>query len=94
MVTRLVSNVRVDDDPANSGSTSIAMDAVGNFVVVWVDQRSGNNIYFQMYDNNGNALGSNTIISNNIGNSGHGWPSISMIQNGDFVSYLDELYRS
>jgi hypothetical protein len=92
----LGSNVRIDDDPANSGSTTIDMDAVGNFVVVWVDQRSGYNIYFQMYDNNGNAIGSNTKISDDIGNSGHGWPSISMIQNGDFIvtwmSYMDPTY--
>ena len=92
----LGSNIRVDDDPGNSSTTSIAFDVLGNFVVVWVDQRSGYNIYFQMYDNNGNAIGSNTKISDDIGYTGHGWPSISTIQNGDFIvtwmSYIDLNY--
>ncbi|MBT8379237.1 MAG: T9SS type A sorting domain-containing protein [Ignavibacteria bacterium] len=81
----LGSNVRVDDDPSNSGGTSIAIDAVGNFVVVWVDQRSGYNIYFQMYDNGGNAIGSNVKVSDDIGNITHSFPNVAMIANGDFV---------
>ncbi len=81
----LDSNIRVDDDPGNSITTSIAMDENGNFVVVWSDERSGADIYFQMYDNNGNTNGSNVKVSDDIGNIYHSFPNVAMEINGDFV---------
>jgi len=81
----LDSNIRVDDDPGNSITTSIDMDENGNFVVVWSDERSGADIYFQMYDNNGNTIGSNVKVSDDIGNIYHSFPNVAMETNGDFV---------
>jgi len=82
----LGSNVRVDDDPGNSGTTSIAMDSNSNFVIVWGDDRIGaGGIYFQMYDANGNTIGSNVKVSDDVGNINHSFPNVAMESSGDFV---------
>jgi len=82
----LGSNIRVDDDPGNSGTTSIEMDSNSNFVIVWGDSRIGaGGIYFQMYDANGNAIGSNTKVSDDVGNINHSFPNVAMESSGDFV---------
>jgi hypothetical protein len=94
----LGSNIRVDDDTGNASQyiSSIAMDGSGNFVIVWDDDRGGYSIYYQMYDNNGNAIGSNVKVNDDIGNPKHTWPSVSMESAGDFVitwmSYTDPTY--
>ncbi len=84
----LGSNVIVDDDAVNASQyiSAIAIDGFGNFVVVWDDERNGNpNIYLQRYDSNGNAIGSNVKVNDDIGNTKHSFPSVAMADNGDFV---------
>ena len=82
------SNTKVNDDVGivYQESPSIAMDGSGNFVIVWMDKRSGNwDIYFQLYSSNGEAIGVNTKANNDAGTAQQGSPSISMDGSGNFV---------
>ncbi len=65
---------------------SIMVDATGNFVIVWIDGRSGDDdIYYQRYNSSGVALGVNTKVNDDVGVSSQYSPSISMDGRGNFV---------
>jgi Secretion system C-terminal sorting domain len=66
-----IDDFRVNDDATNrtqSGSR-IGVDSVGNFVVAWNDLRNSvnflyNQVFYQLFDKNGNRIGNNVSISN------------------------------
>lgn len=64
-----------------------AMDARGNFVVVWADQTDGIDINARLYNADGNPISG--VISAKTNRSSDGWwsikPSVAMDADGDFV---------
>ncbi len=68
--TALGVNTKVNDDTggASQEHPKISMDAAGNFVIVWDDNRNNNSdIYFQRYTSTGGALGVNTKVNDDAG---------------------------
>jgi len=69
-------------------SPAVAMDALGNFVVCWGDERNGQlnpDIYAQRYSSSGDTIGSNFRINDNAGSSEECSPSIVMDGYGNFI---------
>ncbi|HMQ07789.1 MAG TPA: hypothetical protein PKC30_10850 [Saprospiraceae bacterium] len=69
------------------GDPRVAMDANGNYVVVWeeyTDYYSKRDVYGRRYAANGTSLGSPFII-NEYNTYNQGDPSIAMQANGDFI---------
>jgi hypothetical protein len=65
------SNFLVNDDPIENwqGSSSVALDGQGNFMIVWWDNRNGgagDNIYGQCYSGQGSPLGGNFQIDDGL----------------------------
>ncbi|MCK4529307.1 T9SS type A sorting domain-containing protein, partial [candidate division WOR-3 bacterium] len=90
--TGLGGNFLINDDGGSWGQydPSCGMDKLGNFVVVWGDDRDGNrNIYGQIYDNGGNPQGSNFRIDQCPGTEGQYNPSVSMNENNFAVTWED-----
>ena len=61
------SNFKASDDVGafEQSFAAVAMDEAGNFVITWIDKRSGNfDIYGQRYDSLGNTVGSNFQVAN------------------------------
>jgi hypothetical protein len=87
-------NTIVNDDTggASQGHPKISMDATGNFVIAWDDNRNNNlDIYFQRYTSTGGALGVNTKVNDDAGSAIQWNPSISMDAAGNFVIvWIDE----
>ncbi|MDD1475097.1 hypothetical protein MEO41_28075, partial [Dolichospermum sp. ST_sed4] len=81
-------NTKANDDLGDFGQQNpkIAMDFVGNFIIVWMDSRSGGNpdIYYQRYNSGGIAQGINTE-ANDTGSSSHYRPTIASDALGNFV---------
>lgn len=73
---------------------AIAMDSLGNFVVVWMDCTSGDwDIWARMFDYNGVPLDSSFKVNDNMGVTDQEWPSAAMDNNGNFVlTWRDERY--
>lgn len=74
---------------ANSGNTDpvVAMDADGDFVVVWMDfgdDGSGYGVYGQRYNAAGVAQGSNFLVNTTTANAQRR-PEVDMDPDGDFV---------
>jgi len=92
--TALGVNTKVNDDTqgASNEYPKISMDAAGNFVIVWDDNRNNNlDIYFQRYTSTGGALGVNTKVNDDAGIATQWNPSISMDAAGNFVVvWIDE----
>jgi hypothetical protein len=83
-------NFRVNDDFGNvyQSFPNVSMDALGNFVVAWEDHRLGNgdsDIYAQRYSSNGNVLGANFKVNDDLGNVSQYSPAVSLDPNGNFV---------
>ena len=81
-------NTKVNDDVDSTiqWDPSISMDAAGNFVLVWIDERNvDRDIYYQRYTSTGGALGVNTKVNDDAGNAGQIAPSISIDVTGNFV---------
>jgi hypothetical protein len=81
-------NTKVNDDAgsAKQWDPSISMDAAGNFVVVWIDERNVNrDIYYQRYTSTGGALGVNTKVNDDAGDADQIAPSILIDVAGNFV---------
>lgn len=81
-------NIKVNDDvdSVKQWNPSISMDAAGNFVVVWIDERNGNrDIYFQRFTSTGAALGTNIKVNDDAGSMHQKLPSISMDAAGNFI---------
>jgi len=92
--TALGVNTKVNDDAqdASQEHPSISMDAAGNFVIVWSDNRNNNfDIYFQIYYSTGGTLGVNTKVNDDADSVKQWDPSISMDAAGNFVVvWIDE----
>ncbi|MDH5186062.1 MAG: T9SS type A sorting domain-containing protein, partial [candidate division WOR-3 bacterium] len=81
-------NFLVNDDIASSQQrvSSIAINGSGGFVVVWEDERNGNtDIYGQRLDSNGNLIGNNLRINDDIGNASHFYSSVAADRTGGFM---------
>ncbi|MCZ2342316.1 MAG: cadherin-like domain-containing protein [Bacteroidales bacterium] len=68
-------------------TASVAMDAIGNFVVAWVDMEqdaNGNGISFRRYGSNGTPL-SGPIVANSYTTGNQHSPSVSRDAAGRFV---------
>ncbi|MDI6767290.1 MAG: hypothetical protein QME52_10755 [Bacteroidota bacterium] len=86
--TALGTNLKANDDSGTAGqsSPSIAMDGIGNFVIVWKDGRNDwSDIYFQRYSSTNDAIGVNTKASDDAGMVWLGAPSIAMDGSGNFA---------
>jgi len=81
-------NTIVNDDTSSAiqWNPSISMDAAGNFVVVWIDERNvDRDIYFQRFTSTGGALGVNTIVNDDATTADQIAPSILIDVTGNFV---------
>jgi hypothetical protein len=87
--SKVGSNFLVNDSITNEQrDPSCGMDSVGNFVVVWEDNRNGNyDIYGQRFDENGDTigLGGNFFINDDGGSTSQYDPSVSMDNSGNFT---------
>jgi hypothetical protein len=88
--TPLGQNFRVNDDDSSvyvyQGMSAIASDALGNFIITWVDDRNGNDdIYAQRYTLAGALIGSNFQVNDDTGKSGQGNPAIAIEASGNAV---------
>ena len=92
--TALGVNTKVNQNTggASQQHPKISMDAAGNFIIVWDDNRNNNfDIYFQRYTSIGGALGVNTKVNDDTGSAIQWDPSISMDAAGNFVVvWIDE----
>jgi len=68
------------------------MDGLGNFVLTWMDKRSGDfDIYAQRYDSLGSELGLNFRVNDDTGSFDQGYPSVAMDGLGNFVlTWMDK----
>ncbi len=84
--SQLVSDFKVNDDATSytQNYSKIGVDAEGNFVIVWQDERRSGyfDVYFQRFNMTGVKLGENTRI--NYTNLFCGSPEIAMKSNGNF----------
>ncbi len=80
------SNFLVNDNTNSSQLYPfIARNRIGNFVVVWMDNRNNNyDIYAQRYDNQGNMLGINFKVNDDITTSSQGYPAVAIDNIGNF----------
>jgi hypothetical protein len=80
-------NFRVNDSVpgASHSSASVAFDASGNFFVCWSDTRGGQgDIYAQAFNPDGQRLGPNFKINDDIGPAHHGDPYVRFHAHGEF----------
>ncbi len=92
----LGSNFKVNDDTGNAlqKSPAISSDDNGNFVICWRDSRNTGggfvyDIYAQRFTSNGNMVGSNFEVNENLVQAGLGLPDISVDGSGNFVICWD-----
>ena len=82
------SNFKVNDDAGSylQNFPKVASDSSGNFVVVWQDQRNGDeDIYAQVFDRQGGKIGANFRVNDDPGDAYQGHPDVAMDQRGDLV---------
>jgi hypothetical protein len=72
-------------------SPKVATFHDGGFIVVWYDNRYGNDdIFGQIYDASGNAVGTNTKLSDDLGTTRQAFPSVATDgDKGIFVGWVD-----
>lgn len=84
--SQIVPDFKVNDDSTNYSQyrAKIGIDDKGNFVVVWYDQREGNNLRIrgQVFDSNANRVGNSFQVNNDIYTT---IPSISVRGDGSFA---------
>lgn len=86
--TAATSNIQVNDSASGfQGHPDVAMDANGNFVVVWQSQDGdgdGNGVFAKVYDNTGTAtVAQFQVNTTTAGNQQE--PAVAMDANGNFV---------
>lgn len=78
---------RVNDDCCSNPhhNPRVAVDADGDFVVVWYDKRSGNyDVYMKRFDSDGNSLASDLMV-NGESSARQVYPDVSCDAYGNFV---------
>ncbi len=75
---------RVNDEGIPALSPSVSYGPDGGFVVAWVDNRSGSNIYAKRFDPSGSP-GQSFKVNEDEGAMPHLSPSVSVGQTGNFV---------
>lgn len=82
-------NVRVNDDPQGGYNQygRVAMDAQGNFVVVWIDTRasSSGDLFAQRFNAQGTRIGTNFKLTKSNSELWEYPPGIAMKSDGSFV---------
>ncbi|MBN2092640.1 Ig-like domain-containing protein [candidate division KSB1 bacterium] len=85
-------NFKVNDDADGSGARqaypAISLDSHGNFIIIWQDERNGQNnfdIYAQRYSNKGEKIGDNFLINDDMSETEQYTPAIAVQSLGDFV---------
>jgi len=71
----------------NQYTPAVAMDASGNFVIIWhsyKQDRSGYGVYARRYDRRGNVLGPEFQV-NTCTTNDQQWPAVAMDASGNFV---------
>jgi len=73
---------------AHQERPAVAMDASGNFVIMWhsFQDANGNNIYGQRYDASGNALGSEFLVNTGITAFHQTKAAVARAATGEFVA--------
>lgn len=82
-------NFKVNDDTGvfEQEHPSVAMDSLGNFVVVWADERNGNfDIYAQQFTSNGSVIGNNFKLNDDAGDAVQYWPNCARAKDGSFIA--------
>ena len=92
-------NVKVNDDGPGGYNqyARVAMDAQGNYVVVWIDTRSnsGGDLYGQRFDAQGNRVRSNFKLTKSNSKLWEYPPGIAMKSDGSFVvTWADDLTKT
>lgn len=65
--TPLGSSFVVDNATTECANPAVAIDSAGRTVIVWADRRTGNaQVYCQMYDESGTAVGTNFPVSDSL----------------------------
>ncbi len=83
----LGSEFQVNDDPGTGSqySSVAAMNGFGESVVVWTDKRNGNeDVYAQLYDASGNAVGSNFRVNDDRGVEDQCAPTVASAPDGGY----------
>lgn len=87
--SRAGADIRVNDDAAGTYNQygRVAMDASGNFAVVWIDTRvyAGGDLFAQRFSANGNRIGGNFKLTKSNSSIFEYQPGIAMHSNGNFV---------
>jgi len=84
----VIPDFQVNDDQESSSQwcPSMAVDGSGNFVIVWQDERHGDDdIYAQRYSSDGTALGVNFNVNDDQESADGSLPSIAVDESGNFV---------
>jgi len=85
-------NFRVNDDSSSSWQwyPAIAADPSGNFVVVWEDYRNGDpDIYAQLFDSQGQRIGSNYRVNNDTGKKKQMRPDVKFVDGHIYYTWED-----
>jgi len=91
--TPVGASFKVNDDTGTQGQATpaVAMDAYGNFVITWDDDRNGNSdIYAQKYYLSGEPIDSNFKVNDDTGTSDQARPDIAIDGSGNFVVTWDD----
>lgn len=75
----------VNDDGGSTSQNDSKVAVAGNhsFVIIWVDRRDGtSDIYLQRYDSDGDPIGSNTKVNDDINNSYQFEPAVAVDLSG------------
>ncbi|MGP8321957.1 MAG: FlgD immunoglobulin-like domain containing protein [Methanosarcinaceae archaeon] len=80
-------NFRVNDNPGTSGNNpDVAMDNLGNFVIVWEDYRNGeSDIFSQRFQANGDPVGVNIKVNDDAPDNDNLYPKVAVDGDGNFV---------
>jgi len=85
-------NFRVNDDSSSSWQwyPAIAADRSGNTVVVWEDHRNGDpDIYAQLFDSQGQRIGSNYRVNNDTGKKKQENPDVKLVNGHIYYTWED-----
>ena len=91
--TAVAGEFRVNTENTGSQSNStLAMDAAGNFTIVWQGNGSGDSdgIFYRRFDNGGLAIDATDQLANQTNTTAEHDPVIAMQTNGKFVIAWDE----